>query len=134
VLVIRGAEGGTEHLLLGLVREGKGPGPQILAQLGAPPDVVREHVMGLVHEYEGTTKPRRERLAERPTAESAGSAQNCESAAALRGREKQLAAERDSRWEQWSAAHQDLPSLSEEVERLRGLLHQHGLDAEDGTA
>ena len=175
---------GTEHLLLGLVREGKGPGPQILAQLGAPPDVVREHVMGLLHGYEGTAKPRSERLADRPAAESAVqhdlmrqllrrldtlegrlsvlerrvgtgpdvadltgqiaqvrrekeaaiSAQNFGSAAALRGREKQLAAERDSRWEQWSAAHQDLPSLSEEVERLRGLLRQHGLDAEDGTA
>lgn len=29
---------------------------------------------------------------------------------------------------------QDLPSLSEEVDRLRGLFRQHGLDAEDGTA
>jgi UvrB/uvrC motif len=66
--------------------------------------------------------------------EAAISAQDFEGAAARRDREKQLAAERDSRWEQWSAAHQDLPSLSEEVERLRGLLRQHGLDAEDGTA
>jgi len=174
---------GTEHLLLGLVREGKGPGVQILAQLGVPPEVVREHVMGLVHGYEDAVQPPRERAAGRP-AESAGQrdllapllrrldaldtrlsvlerrvgtgpdvadltgqiaqarreketaigAQDFEHAAALRDREKQLASERDSRRAQWSAAHQDLPSLSEEVERLRDLLRQHGLDTEDGTA
>jgi hypothetical protein len=56
-------------------------------------------------------------------------------------REKQLLAEKAARQEEWSAAHPDLASLAEkchelssEVDRLRGLLRQHGLDAEDTTA
>jgi ATP-dependent Clp protease ATP-binding subunit ClpC len=36
---------GTEHLLLGLVRESGGVGAQVLAQLGADPDLVRQQVI-----------------------------------------------------------------------------------------
>jgi ATP-dependent Clp protease ATP-binding subunit ClpC len=36
---------GTEHLLLGLIREGEGVGPQVLADLGAELDEVRSQVM-----------------------------------------------------------------------------------------
>jgi ATP-dependent Clp protease ATP-binding subunit ClpA len=39
---------GTEHLLLGLVREGDGVGAQVLKRLGAPPDQVRAQVMDTV--------------------------------------------------------------------------------------
>jgi ATP-dependent Clp protease ATP-binding subunit ClpC len=39
---------GTEHLLLGLIREGKGVGPQVLARLGAGPDQVRQQAIQLV--------------------------------------------------------------------------------------
>jgi ATP-dependent Clp protease ATP-binding subunit ClpA len=35
---------GTEHILLGLVRENEGVASRILAQLGAPADVVRNEV------------------------------------------------------------------------------------------
>jgi ATP-dependent Clp protease ATP-binding subunit ClpC len=36
---------GTEHLLLGLIRQGKGPGVEVLAALGADPGRVRQQVI-----------------------------------------------------------------------------------------
>jgi hypothetical protein len=42
--------------------------------------------------------------------------------------------EKVSRQEEWATAHRDLPSLSDEVERLRGLLRQHGIEPHDGAA
>jgi ATP-dependent Clp protease ATP-binding subunit ClpC len=41
---------GTEHLLLGLVREGEGVAVDVLRRLGAPPDKIREQVTRLLHE------------------------------------------------------------------------------------
>jgi ATP-dependent Clp protease ATP-binding subunit ClpC len=41
---------GTEHLLLGLVREGEGVAVDVLRRLGAPPDRIREQVTRLLHE------------------------------------------------------------------------------------
>jgi hypothetical protein len=63
-------------------------------------------------------------------------AQDFENAAVLRHREKQLLVEKASRREEWEweIAHMDLPSLSDEVERLRDLLRQHGIDPRDGAA
>jgi hypothetical protein len=66
--------------------------------------------------------------------ESAIDAQNFEAAAALRDREKQLLSEKAARQDEWAAAHPDLPSLSDEVERLRDLLRQHGIEPRDGAA
>jgi ATP-dependent Clp protease ATP-binding subunit ClpA len=43
---------GTEHLLLGLVREGEGPAAQVLAQRGIELDMVRQQVIQLLHGYE----------------------------------------------------------------------------------
>jgi len=52
-----------------------------------------------------------------------------------------LLAEKASRQQQWATAQLDLPTLAEglqrlsgEVERLRRLLHQHGIDTKDGAA
>jgi ATP-dependent Clp protease ATP-binding subunit ClpA len=39
---------GTEHMLLGVVREGEGVALQVLRELGADPDAVREAVLGLI--------------------------------------------------------------------------------------
>jgi ATP-dependent Clp protease ATP-binding subunit ClpC len=61
-------------------------------------------------------------------------AQDFENAAVLRDRERQLLDEKVSRQQEWAAAHKDLPSLSDEVERLRNLLHEHGIDPQDGAA
>ncbi len=44
---------GTEHLLLGLVREGQGVGAQVLVDLGADPSRVRQQVMALMSGYQG---------------------------------------------------------------------------------
>jgi ATP-dependent Clp protease ATP-binding subunit ClpA len=43
---------GTEHLLLGLVREGDGPAAQVLAQRGIELNTVRQEVIRLLHGYE----------------------------------------------------------------------------------
>ena len=73
--------------------------------------------------------------------ESAIDAQDFERAGSLRDRESQLLAGKAARQQEWEAAHPDLASLAEqvqrlsgEVERLRDLLRQHGIDPEDKTA
>jgi ATP-dependent Clp protease ATP-binding subunit ClpC len=40
---------GTEHFLLGLLREGEGVGVQVLANLGADVDVIRKHTLQLLN-------------------------------------------------------------------------------------
>jgi ATP-dependent Clp protease ATP-binding subunit ClpC len=46
---------GTEHLLLGLVREGESPAAQVLVSFGADLDRVRRQVVVLLSEVRGTT-------------------------------------------------------------------------------
>ncbi len=43
---------GTEHIVLGLIREGEGVGAQVLTKLGATLDRVREEVIGLLAGYD----------------------------------------------------------------------------------
>jgi ATP-dependent Clp protease ATP-binding subunit ClpC len=43
---------GTEHILLGLLREGEGVAAQVLVALGIDQDVVRERVIQLLAEYQ----------------------------------------------------------------------------------
>ena len=50
---------GTEHILLGLIREGEGVGAQVLVTLGADLDRVREAVVQLLHGYQGEKHGRR---------------------------------------------------------------------------
>src|SRR5262249_54658640 len=44
---------GTEHILLGLIREGEGVAAQVLVQLGADLNRVRQQVVQLLHGYQG---------------------------------------------------------------------------------
>ena len=44
---------GTEHILLGLIREGDGVAAQVLVRLGADLDRVRQQVIQLLHGYQG---------------------------------------------------------------------------------
>jgi ATP-dependent Clp protease ATP-binding subunit ClpA len=171
---------GTEHILLGLIREGEGPAAQVLTAMGADLDTVREQVIEILHgrqpeDESGTRRSgqggrrKRKMLAEvldrlesidsrlsaveqrvgtgpdlrdldrevkqaRRDKESAIDAQDFETAAVLRDKEKQLLADKASRQEAWAAAHADLPSLTDEVERLRGLLGQQGIKPHDGAA
>jgi ATP-dependent Clp protease ATP-binding subunit ClpC len=51
---------GTEHLLLGLIREGEGVAIDVLRRLGAPPDKIREQVSRLLEEipqHAGSRRP-----------------------------------------------------------------------------
>ena len=184
---------GTEHILLGLIREGEGVAAQVLVKLGADLNRVRQQVIQLLHGYQGQEpgaaaagaagtepqagpagRPERRQLAElRRRIESIDSrlsaierrvrtgpdmsdldlqiaqagrdkgsaidAQDFETAAVLRDRERELLAEKAARQEEWAAAHPDLPSLAEdfgrlsdEVEGLRGLLREQGPQSQDG--
>ena len=175
---------GTEHILLGLIREGEGVAAQVLARLGADMERTRHQVVELLHGYQGQDEaaaararrrpggvPRRERrllpelLARfgsiesrlsaleqrvgtgpdlrdldeeirqaRRDKEAAIDAEDFETAAVLRDKESHLLDEKDSRQEEWATAHRELPSLSDEVERLRDLLRQHGIEPHDGAA
>jgi ATP-dependent Clp protease ATP-binding subunit ClpC len=174
---------GTEHILLGLIREADGAAAQALRRLGADLDTVRQQVIELLQQYAHGDAAQRPRHPGEPGAghaagglerglgdrletiearlsameqrvgtgpdvsdldqqitqvrrdkEAAVGAQDFENAARLRDREQELAAEKASRQQQWAAVHPDLPSLSDEVERLRGLLRRHGIEPGDGTA
>ena len=46
---------GTEHILLGLIREGDGVAAQVLVKLGADLNRVRQQVIQLLHAYQGTS-------------------------------------------------------------------------------
>jgi Clp amino terminal domain, pathogenicity island component/UvrB/uvrC motif len=174
---------GTEHILLGLIREGHGVAAQVLAKLGADLDRVRQQVIQLLQEQpaEETASARssapelrllpavqirfeavEQRLAAveqrvgigpdtsdldeqidriRGERHAAADAQEYEQAAALRDQEQELLASKAARQAQWAPEHPALPvlaervqQLAEEIERLRGLLRQHGIDPQDKPA
>jgi len=62
--------------------------------------------------------------------EAAIDAQDFENAAVLRDREQHLLDDKAAHLQEWAA----LPSLSDEVERLRDLLRRHGIDPQNGAA
>jgi ATP-dependent Clp protease ATP-binding subunit ClpC len=175
---------GTEHILLGLIREGEGVAAQILVKLGADLNRVRQQVIQLLHGYPGKEpagggarlgKRERARLMDdalgriaaldrrlaaierwvgmrpdvddvdqeiaraRREKEAAIDSQDFETAAALLAKEKELLAARASR-EKDKAVTGDRPSLAAEVvrvnaelERLRAVLRQHGLETDNGA-
>jgi ATP-dependent Clp protease ATP-binding subunit ClpA len=174
---------GTEHILLGLIREGDGVAAQVLVRLGADLNRVRQQVIQLLHGYQGkepvsarsaerelktldTRKTRLGAVEERLTAieqrvgtgpdtrdldeqieivrtekEAATEAQDDQQAAALWDREKELLASKAARQDQWAAGHPALPDLAEryqqladEIERLRGVLREHGIEPQDKPA
>ena len=165
---------GTEHILLGLVREDDGVAMRVLNGLGVDPNGVRQQVIQLVSARRVQQEPetgraagrgKRKLLSElrgrldsmdwrlsvleqrvgtspdlgqldqeisqvRSDKESAIEAQDFEHAAVLRDREQRLLGDKAARLQEWAA----LPSLSDEVERLRDLLRRHGIDPQDGAA
>jgi hypothetical protein len=139
---------GTEHILLGLLREGHGVAVVMLTKLGAAPDEVREAVYKLLSSHES---PRRkltlppslggydEKIAlVRQQKDAALDGQDFDQAAALRDSEKRLLAERAQRIADWSAGvdvaamGEELDSLHREVSRLQNLLLQHGIEPSEG--
>ena len=164
---------GTEHILLGLIREGDGVAAQVLVRLGADLNQVRQQVIQRSHGFQGEDEPESQRAVQRPglpsridamerrlsileqrvgirpglgeldreiaqvrrDKEAAIEAQDFENTAALGERERQLQNDKTTRQREWAA----LPSLSDEIERLRDLLRQHGIDPhsidpQDGAA
>jgi prophage maintenance system killer protein len=137
---------GTEHILLGLVREGDGVGWHVLHRLGLTVPRVRDQVLQLVSQDRQPpshviTPPgirdydTRIELA-RQAKDAALDATDPDRAAAARESEKELLAARDRLIAQWSAGV-DLPTLGreldwlrDEVNRLQGLLLRHGVEPE----
>jgi ATP-dependent Clp protease ATP-binding subunit ClpA len=174
---------GTEHILLGLIREGDGVAAQVLVMQGAALDRVRQQVIHVLHGHQAeepgqtpsaerglgllpTVRARLEAVEQRLAAieqrvgagpdtsdldeqietvraekEAAIEAQDFERAASLRHRERELLDSKVALREQWAAGHPALPDLTEryqqlaeEIERLRALLRQHGIDPQDKPA
>ena len=139
---------GTEHILLGLLREGEGVAVLMLTKLGAGPDEVREAVYKLLSSR--APAPREPMLPPglgvydekialvREQKDAAIDAQDFDQAAALRDSEKRLLAERAQRIADWSAGvdvialGEELDRLRREVSRLQNLLRQHGIEPSEG--
>jgi ATP-dependent Clp protease ATP-binding subunit ClpA len=167
---------GTEHILLGLLREGDGVAAQVLTGLGADLAGTRLRVLSL-QAAAGHASPRRRVVALRPgdarkfeeraaalealstrTAaieqwvgltpdlseldeqitrvrrdqEAAIDRQDFQAAAQVRDREHELTAERAAKLGEWTPAappESEVGRLRAELERLRGLLREHGIDA-----
>jgi ATP-dependent Clp protease ATP-binding subunit ClpA len=147
---------GTEHILLGIPREGEGVAAQVLAGFGADHAQVREQVQWLLTSEVEQPGPRtrlvrmtvpedlrqlEEQIAQvRRQKGSAIQAKDSDRAAELRDRERQLLADRTRREQEWmadldvGAVIEENQRLHREVERLQGLLHHHGIDPDGGTA
>src|ERR671919_1778896 len=64
---------GTEHILLGLIREGEGVAAQVLVKLGADLSRVRQQVIQLLSGYQGSGAPGQEKTGATP---GGGSSEN----------------------------------------------------------
>jgi hypothetical protein len=147
---------GTEHILLGLLREGEGLAALVLANLGCDFARTRDQVLRLLNDPRfGEASPTRlvrmavpadllgydEKLAAvRRRKEAAIDQDDLESAATLRDREKLLLAEKLRREREWTAGVDLDAVVSEnqrahhEIERLLGLLRSQRIDPNGGTA
>jgi prophage maintenance system killer protein len=147
---------GTGHLLLALLREGHGIAAQVLTPLGADHARVREQVLGLMASADEQAGPQTrlvrmaipagladavEQLAQvQRQRKAALDAEDLEAAAALRDREDQLHASKLRLEQQWAAGVDVQAVIAEnqrvhrELDRMRGLLREHGIEPDDGTA
>jgi ATP-dependent Clp protease ATP-binding subunit ClpA len=171
---------GTEHILLGLIREGDGVGAQALVRLGCDLNRVRQQVIRLLAGHQGKDAKiagsgpgeraraglpedfyprigaldRRLAAVERWTGmrpdledldqeiaqvrqerEAALDRQDSDASAALGEREKQLLADRAGREQEWAGSAagrrslaEELDRLNAELERLRAILREHGIE------
>ena len=161
---------GTEHVLLGLLREAEGVAAQVLNRLGADHARVRDRTLDLLAGLRGPADPQAEPAD--PTASTAPvgpaapagpavpadlarvteqlaqlqrqrqaalDAGDPDAAAALRDRERQLLADKLRLEHRWTAdvdvqaVIADHQRLHRELDRLRDVLRQHGIEPDDGT-
>jgi ATP-dependent Clp protease ATP-binding subunit ClpC len=115
---------GTEHILLGLIREGDGVAAQVLVKLGADLNRVRQTVIQLLHGH-----PAKEPVSTRSAEHELRLLPGVQ--ARLEEVEQRLAAV-----EQRVGTGPDTSDLDDqiEIERLRALLRQHGIDPQDKPA
>jgi ATP-dependent Clp protease ATP-binding subunit ClpA len=148
---------GTEHILLGLVREGEGVAAQVLVKLGADQSRVRQQVLQVLSGHTGVQAGARTRLVRmavpddlreaeeqlaqvRQQNQAAIEAEDFDRAGALRDQERKLVARVAERERAWTAGVdlaavvQENQRLHREVERLRELLGRHGIEPDAGTA
>jgi prophage maintenance system killer protein len=147
---------GTGHLLLALLGEGHGIAAQVLTALGADHARVREQVLGLMASADEQAGPQTrlvrmaipagladavEQLAQvQRQRKAALDAEDLEAAAALRDSEDQLRASKLRLEQQWAAGAGVQAVVAEnqrvhrELDRMRGLLREHGIEPDDGTA
>ena len=101
---------GTEHILLGLIREGGGVAAQVLVKLGADLNRVRQQVIQLLHGYQGTQAlgagSRRGKRARARLLDDA--------LARIDSLDRRLAA-----IEHWSGLRPDLDDLAQEITQVR---------------
>ena len=162
---------GTEHILLGLLREGDGVAVQVLVKLGADLNRVRQQVIQLLHGSGKRASPplpddalaRIDALDHRLAAierwagmrpdldeldqeialvcrekEAAIDRQDFEASVALRDQEKQLLAARARQEKEGTGAAagrvplaRELAQVKAELERLRAVLREHGIEPGD---
>jgi prophage maintenance system killer protein len=142
---------GTEHLLLGLLRDSESIAAQVLTRLGAGHARVRERVLDLLAGECARAADGPQLLADladaaeqlsqvRQHKETAFDAGNPDAAAALRDRERLLLAGKQQLENQLAAGAGGRAIIAEnqrlhrELDRLRDLLRQHGIEPDDGTA
>jgi ATP-dependent Clp protease ATP-binding subunit ClpA len=149
---------GTEHILLGLIREGEGVAAQVLVKLGTDLSRARGQVIRLLSGDAGTEEAAartrlvrmtvpddlleaQEQFAQvRREKEAAIVAEDFDQAAALRDQEQRLLrmlVERELEWRagvDLAAVVQENQRLHREVEHLRELLRRHGIEPGGGTA
>ena len=130
---------GTEHILLGLLREGDGVAAQVLVRLGADLDRVRERVIRLLHGFEGEDV---ESAGSRPGGRAPADLPD-DALARFDALDRRLTA-----LERWVSMQPDLEDLDQsaagrrtvareldrlntEVERLRATLREHGIEPGD---
>ena len=101
---------GTEHILLGLLREGDGVAAQVLVRLGADLDRVRERVIRLLHGFQGEdvesagSRPGGRAPADRPD----------DALARFDALDRRLTA-----LERWVSMQPDLEDLDQEIAQVR---------------
>jgi ATP-dependent Clp protease ATP-binding subunit ClpA len=150
---------GTEHLLLGLLSEGHGVAAQVLAQAGVGHARVQKRVLDLLAgecapaaaEEAGVVAAGPELPADladvaeqltqvRQDKEAAFDAGDLDAAAALRDQERQLLTKKQRLETQLTigpagrAIIAENQRLHHELDRLRDLLRQHGIEPDGGTA
>jgi hypothetical protein len=135
---------GTEHILLGLVREGDGVGWHVLSRLGVTVPKLRDQVLELVSQDQRTPSEviappgirdydARIELA-RQAKDAAVDEKDLDRAAAARASEKELVADRERLIARWSSGvdvatlGRELDWLRDEVNRLQRLLLENGIE------